>query len=269
MILRPQLSTPPGSDGISSAWQAIARTQRAHSPNYLLVHQPDHARLAGELAEQFSIPGRPAVSEAIVTGISLHDEGWSMFDSGAEKLQATPAQYTPEGVPVNGEGKPLSFSDIKAADFLRAWCASIEAAEAVTPIAGLIVSGHFYRLGKFGAGIGHYSGDDVRLVQQFIAGEERRRERLSQLESRSPAEIEYWTDVLQFCDLLSLYLCCGSQESVEFPQRIGDPNEAMLLRVKDGLNVLSPSPLEREAKFTLTAHSFPQGADARLNWKVR
>jgi hypothetical protein len=267
MILRPQLSTPDSS-GISSAWEAIARTQRAHSPNYLLIHQPDHARLAGELAEQFSIPGKPAITEAIVTGISLHDEGWLMFDSGAEKLQATPAQYTLAGTPVNGDGRPLSFSDIKAGDFLRAWCASIEAAEAVAPIAGLIVSGHFYRLGKFGASIGHYSGDDG-LVQQFIAGEERRRERLSKLESRSPEEIEYWTDVLQFCDLLSLYLCCGSQESVEFPQRIGEPNEAIVLRAKDGLNVLSPSPLEREAKFRLTAHSFPQGSDAKLSWKVR
>ena len=102
MILRPQESTPPGSGGITSAWEAIARTQRAHSPDYLLIHQPDHARLAGELAEQFSIPGRPAITEAIVSGISLHDEGWSMFDSGAERLQATPAQYTPEGMPVNG-----------------------------------------------------------------------------------------------------------------------------------------------------------------------
>ena len=130
-------------------------------------------------------------------------------------------------------------------------------------------SGHFYRLGKFGAGIGHYSGDDARLVQQFIDGEERRRERLSRLESRSPGEIEYWTDALQFCDLLSLYLCCGSQESAEFPQRIGKAEETSVLRVKDGLNVLSPSPLEREATFALTAHSFPQGAPARLSWKVR
>ena len=105
-------------------------------------------------------------------------------------------------------------------------------------------------------------------VRHFIDQEERRRERLSKLESRSPVEIEYWTDVLQFCDLLSLYLCCGSQESVEFPQRIGKAEETTVLRVKDGLNVLSPSPLEREAQFTLTAHSFPQGADARLNWKV-
>ena len=269
MILRPQESTPTDSGGVTSAWEAIARTQRAHPPNYLLIHQPDHARLAGELAAQFSIPGRPAVTEAIVSGISLHDEGWSMFDSGAEKLQATPAQYTPEGIPVNGEGKPLSFSDIKAGDFLRAWCASIEAAEAVAPIAGLVVSGHFYRLGKFGASIGHYSRDDVRLVQQFIDGEERRRERLSKLEGRSPGEIEYWTDVLQFCDLLSLYLCCGSQESVEFPREIAPKGEAVVLRVKGGANVLSRSPFGREATFTLAAHSFPQGADASLSWKVR
>src|SRR5438128_11128406 len=29
-------------------------------------------------------------------------------------------------------------------------------------------------------------------------------------------------DVLQFCDLLSLYLCCGAPDNVEFPQRFCD-----------------------------------------------
>jgi hypothetical protein len=35
----------------------------------------------------------------------------------------------------------------------------------------------------------------------------------------SAVEISVLIDVLQFCDQLSLYFCCGSQDSVEFPQK--------------------------------------------------
>ncbi len=84
--------------------------------------------------------------------------------------------------------------------------------------------------------------------------------------------MEYWTDVLQFCDLLSLYLCCGSEESVEFPQRIGPKGETIKLQVKDGVIVLTPSPLAREVEFSLDAYSYPANAGAlttKLNWRVR
>ena len=69
--------------------------------------------------------------------------------------------------------------------------------------------------------MGAYSEDDARSVRDFLTVEEQRQGRLLRLQSRVKAEVQYWTDVLQFCDLLSLYLCCGSEESVEFPQRIG------------------------------------------------
>jgi uncharacterized protein DUF3891 len=109
-------------------------------------------------------------------------------------------------------------------------------------------------------------------VRQFIAGEEERAGRLLRLQSRSEKEVEYWVDVLQFCDLLSLYLCCGSEESVEFPQRIGPKGEAIRLQVQDGVNVLTPSLFAREVEFALEAHSFPtEGSvsSVQLSWRVR
>ena len=33
-------------------------------------------------------------------------------------------------------------------------------------------------------------------------------------------ELETLTDVLQFCDLVSLYICCGAQNAVEFPSAV-------------------------------------------------
>ena len=272
MVLRPEGLSELPKGGFVSAWEAVARSQKTVSSRYRLVRQPDHARLAGQLAAQFSIPGAPAVDDNVVQAISLHDEGWSDFDCGHERLQATPASYSQTNVAQNAEGKPLSFLEINAGDFLRAWRGSIEAAEAVAPIAGLMVSGHFRRIAQLGMSMSTYSDDDTRQVREFMAHEEQRERRLLQLQSRSAKEVQHWTDVLQFCDLLSLYLCCGSEESVEFPQPIGPKGETIRVQVNDGVNVLSPSLFAREAEFSLEAQSYPaelHASSPQLNWRMR
>ena len=133
MILRPEanLEIPIGRSSPHGRQSPALR--RPRPPKYHLVRQPDHARLSGQIAEQLAIAGAPPVDDDIVCGISLHDEGWADFDSGRTRFQATHARYDKENVPLNAEGKPLSFLEIKAADFLRAWRGSIEAAEAVAP----------------------------------------------------------------------------------------------------------------------------------------
>ena len=272
MVLRPEGLAACSAGNFVSAWEAIARAEKTISANYDLVRQPDHARLSGQIAAQLSIAGAPAPDDDIVRGISLHDEGWSDFDCGRERLQTTPARYSETNIALNATGRPLSFLEIKAEDFLQAWRGSIEAAEVVTPIAGLIVSGHFRRLGQFGIGAGTYSEDDTQRVREFIAREEECEEKLLRLQSRGEREVQYWIDVLQFCDLLSLYLCCGSKESVEFPQRIGPEGEAITLHVKDGVTVLSPSLFVQEVEFAVEAQSYPaegQMSSAKLNWRVR
>jgi len=257
MILRPLDPPKPRNGGVIAAWDAVARTQQSAATRYALIRQPDHARLSGELARHLALPVSPAISDEIVQGISLHDEGWAPFDSGCEKLHATGAQYSGAGVAMNAEGKPLSFQDIKPEDFLRAWRESIAAAEQVAPIAALIVSGHFRRLGKTGVEARRYSSAETELVREFLREEEARRERLCRLERRAPAEIEYWTDMLQFCDLLSLYLCCGAMENVEFPQRVASEGETIRLRRESGTILLCPALMAGETEFTTRAQVFP------------
>ena len=271
MILRSQ-HIPSQASGFAPAWQVVARTQKTNAEDYYLVRQPDHARLAGQIAEQFAIPGAPAVEDDILRGISLHDEGWSDVDTGRQRLRATPARYSDTNVPLNQEGKPLSFLEVKAEDFLRAWRGSIESAEAIAPVAGLMVSGHFRRIGEFGMTTGTYSDDDRQQVREFIASEEGRERRLLVLQNLTEREIEYWIDVLQFCDLLSLYLCCGSRESVEFPQRIVPGGETTRLQVQDGTYVLSPSPVAQKVELSVEAFPYPaaaSGVSATLRWRLR
>ena len=272
MILRPDGKAVHASNAFVSAWEAVARAEKTRSAKYHLVRQPDHASVSGEIARHLAITGAPKVDDDIVRGISLHDEGWKAFDNGCERLEATPAIYSAENVALNADGKPLSFLEIKAGDFLRAWVGSIDCAEEVGPIAALIVSGHFCRLGTFGLSMGAYPEDDARRVGEFLESEKRRHGRLMRLQNRSEKEVQYWTDVLQFCDLLSLYLCCGSEESAEFPQHIGPNGEAIRLQLQDGVFVLTPSPFAKEVEFSVEAHPYP--ADAELTsitvaWRVR
>jgi hypothetical protein len=272
MILRPEAKSQPATDRFVPAWEAVARAQQARSAKYHLVRQPDHARVSGEIAQRLAVPAAPPVDDDIVRGISLHDEGWAAFDEGRERLQATSANYSGNNTALNAQGRPLSFLEIKAGDFLRAWVGSIDCAEAVAPIAALIVSGHFCRIGRFGISMSAYSEGDLRRVGEFLASEEQRQCRWLGLQSRSEGEVQYWTDVLQFCDLLSLYLCCGSEESVEFPQQIG-PNDGLIrMQLWDDVFALSPSPFAKEVEVSVEAHSYPAGPEVScvtLDWILR
>jgi hypothetical protein len=257
MILRPEAEPGNTNSAFVSAWEAVARAEKTTSPKYYLVRQPDHARAAGEIAQQLAIAGAPPLDDDIVCGISLHDEGWKDFDNGTERLSVTPATYSEQNVALGADNKPLSFLEIKAGDFLRAWRGSIDSAEEVAPIAALIVSGHFCRIGKFGIAMAAYTEDDARSVREFLASEAQRQTRLLRRQSRGEGEVLYWTDVLQFCDLLSLYLCCGSLENVEFPQRIGPKAETIRLQHREGVFVLAPGLIKKEAEFSVEARPYP------------
>jgi Protein of unknown function (DUF3891) len=202
VVLRP-LGGREATSSCVPVWDAILPTQKTCAPEYWLITQPDHAALSGAIAAGFGPPLLPQLSSEVVQGIALHDDGWAPLDA------QTPV----------ANGKPLSFLDYQPQDFLRAWNSSIECAEKVAPIAGAMVSGHFWRLGRnrLEGGIG--GAEDRRLLLDFLEKEQGRQQRL--LGGRSHEEFEFLTDVLQFCDVLSLYLCCGATQDVEFPQRFG------------------------------------------------
>jgi hypothetical protein len=138
-----------------------------------------------------------------VLAIAAHDDGWAPFDA-----QVAVAH-----------GNPLSFLDFGPRDFLCAWGGSIERAEKIAPMGGAIVSEHFRRLAKNRLEWGIDGSEDRRLLLSFLESQHTRQERL--LGSQSREEFEFLTDVLQFCDVLSLYLCCGAAQDAEFPQKLG------------------------------------------------
>jgi len=241
MVLRPideaagvRHEPPAGATVFKPAWSAVERTQRASAAAWWLISQPDHAALSGSLAAGFVSPDFPAVDPPLARAIEVHDSGWAEF-----------ACETEGGAPrLDGRGKPVSFIEIAPPDFLRAWSASIERAGQVCPAGGYIVSRHFCGLGRGRLEARIDGPADAARLQSFLDREAARQQRLAGESARPPAELDPLLAVLQFCDLLSLFLCCGACEPVEFPQCLAGRRVRLLPR--DGAFALEPSPFRRD-----------------------
>lgn len=254
MILHPFSSAPQVSCDPMPAWNAVAATQQQSASAWWLIAQPDHAALAGELAAHFAAPDFPAMDSDVVQAIALHDAGWAKYDGGGE------AGGGSKGAPPQGQrdssGRPLSFLQAPVNIFVEAWTASIyRAQEKAGVIGGLMVSGHFRRLAEYRQESVEDTPGDSALLHQFLANEAQQDEVRFRRQSRSRPEVERLVGLLQFCDLLSLYLCCGSRASIQFPQKIA--SRPMILRRKGELCRLDPSPFREEVSLGVPARRDP------------
>jgi hypothetical protein len=251
MILYPL--SPSSPSGTVSAWKAVAATQQQKATAWWLIAQPDHAALAGDLAAQFSAPDFLPLGSDVVQAIALHDAGWAMYDGGGK---AGGGDGTAPQPPRDPSGRPLAFLQAPVGMFVEAWAASIRCAEEkVGAIGGLMVSGHFRRLAEHRLNSVEDLPEDAARIQAFVDSEIRHDQARFPCQPRSRAEVKRLVDLLQFCDLLSLYLCCGSRASVRFPQTIG--LRAIALRRDGELCLLEPSPFREEISLGVAARREP------------
>lgn len=239
MILRPVSPAVTDSGTLPiPAWEAIFPTQRRPADRYLLISQDDHAHLAGDVAAALRASWLPELDSDMVDAIRLHDCGWRALDD--EQLARAR-----EGEP------PVSFLDMGVAEFLSAWTESIEHVAARSPVGGAVVSLHFSRLAEYRLNLGQDAPHGARLLAEFLEGETQRRRRLTP-PCGVPA-IPFFTDALQLCDLISLYLCCGTGAAVEFPQFEGK----LKLRRGAEVYIFDPSPLCTPLELSLGAAAWP------------
>ena len=253
MILCPLQPAATRPSEVLSAWDAIATAQQEGASAWWLVAQPDHAVLAGELAAQLDVPEFSRLEDDEARAIALHDAGWAKYDGGGAAGGGKGAVPQPLRDP---SGRPLSFLQVPVPIFVEAWVASIHCAEEKAgAIGGLMVSGHFRRLAEHRLTSVADPPEDAARIREFVESESRHDAARLPRQSRSRQQIERLVDVLQFCDLLSLYLCCGSRASVQFPQAIG-PRPVVLRR--DGeLCLLDPSPFPQEISLGVPARRDP------------
>ncbi len=208
MILRPLEPSPTASTEFLPAWNIVERVQRQPHNTCWMITQPSHAALAGEFAAKMTGAQIPKLDDALIRAIALHDAGWGIPDAQAIMQSRSVSQ-----------GCPKSFIDCSAGEILAAWEKSIEIAESSGPAGGYIVSRHFARIAEHGAT--QSAEADRHKVARFLEHEAARQKQLAAKQNLGAAELEQLVEVLQFCDLLSLYVCSGARDNAEFPQYFG------------------------------------------------
>jgi Protein of unknown function (DUF3891) len=176
----------------ASAWAGVEAAQRQKRSACLLVPQPAHAVLAGELAAGLTCFGELPLE--ITRAIQMHDTGWAASDAQQiQRLRSGGAQA----------GHAVSFVDIPPREVEEAWTASINTVETLSKPGAMIISRHFSLL----------AGHDA-VHQRFVEAEKSRQRRLAT--SANDADLTRWTAALGFCDLVSLSLLSGLSR-VELP----------------------------------------------------
>jgi hypothetical protein len=208
MILRPLDPPPTTTTEFLPAWSVVEQVQRQKYESCWMITQPSHAALAGDFAARLTDLNVEEQDGTLIRAIELHDAGWGALDAQAIMLSRSLSQ-----------GPPKSFIAYGANEFVSAWEKSIDVAESVGPIGGYIVSRHFFRLAQHA--LSHSQDKDRQIMERFLKNEEARQQRLAAHQKYSTKQLETTTDVLQFCDLLSLFVCCGARQNVEFPEYFG------------------------------------------------
>jgi hypothetical protein len=241
MILRPLDSVPPASTDFLPAWGVVERTQREIQESCWMITQPSHAALAGEFAAMLTGVDLPALDAQIIRAIALHDAGWGLPDAQAIMQSRSVRQSCPK-----------SFIACGVGEFVNAWEKSIDVAESVSPAGGYIVSRHFVRIA--GQSASRISESEREVEARFMQNESARQAKLAAKQKYTAKELEALTDVLQFCDLLSLYVCCGAQQNVEFPEYFGIKAR---LSVQPDSYTLDPILIEPGTEFAVAALRHP------------
>lgn len=242
MIIRPLQPAAPHAEKHVPTWDAVVRIQRQSYESCWMITQPSHAALAGQLAANLDGPGFPPCDQNLARAIALHDAGWGVPDAQSIMHSRSLPRHPPH-----------SFLATSIPEFLEAWTKSIETCESVSAAGGYVVSRHFWRLAEPRMHSEERKADRHKL-ESFLKHEEQRQKRLAARQSLAVQQLETLTDLLQFCDLLSLYFCSGTRENVVFPEYFGV--QLRITRQNDAYQ-LDPPILKSKSGFTVAALRYP------------
>ncbi len=173
------------------AFQVFLDIQKERDPPSAIVLQPDHSRVAGEIAKALHPGVFGALPPDVVRAIAEHDYGWS--ESDQQQI-------------VNMHSQPLRpFPELSPDEATASWRESIRRAEAVSPLEGVVVSRHFCALSLHNP-----------AHQPFAREENERRRAVEEQLGISSSDLDRYTGAIGFCDLASLYLCSGARAPAEF-----------------------------------------------------
>jgi hypothetical protein len=235
-----------------SAWAKVEAAQRRFALPCLLIPQPAHAVLAGELADVLTCFGE--LPPEIKRAIQMHDTGWAAMDAQQiERLRSAQG----------AKAAPVSFLAVSPAEVEGAWTTSINTVESFSKVGAVVVSRHFNLIAQH---------DPAH--RRFLQTETSRQQRLGGRHD----DIERWTAALGLCDLISLYLLSGLRGPEDFQLAHPSSSEAqaapqVTLQVEGQAIRFAPQTARAGSVLSIQAlkHPLPpQGPRAEtLTWEVR
>lgn len=136
-----------------------------------LVTHPDHARLAGAIAELWGndLFASPEPRAHVLLGIKSHDDGWAARDANPSVTkQGKPAAFSVELV-----GKYSAFEEIDLHDYLTVRERAVQEVASKDAYAALLISKHTYNLLTARADRSTIAAEHLPLLDAFL---ERQRE---------------------------------------------------------------------------------------------
>lgn len=234
MVIFPILEEKTQPQRVVPIWEAVEEAEQQNAKDYWLVTQPAHAVLAGDLAAALRDDLFGPIDSTVSRSIALHDSGWSMGD--AEQIQRLRS---------NPKMRPDSFLAASMDQVLEAWTGSIDMTEKFALVGGYLVSRHFERLSR------RAGKNSAAKLESFRKREAQRQQRLRTRLSQDEKALERLVDALQFCDVLSLYLCCGSTRPVEIRE-----HKITITRAGDDFK-LQPNPFRQPCQLAFSALRHP------------
>ena len=222
-----------------------------------LVTHPDHARLAGAVAEHWGndVFASPEPREHVLLGVKVHDDGWAMRDArpSVTKL-GKPAAFSVELV-----GKYSAFEEIDLQDYLNVRERAVAEIAAKDAYAALLVLKHTYNLLTARADRSTIAAEQLPLLDAFLERQRELQERLfAAIRSDASFAAEDVTDetieehfrLLQAADNMSLLACVdyGAAATLLHPLKLRDGGTAEVAVTPLGGRVfrLEPYPLREE-----------------------
>ena len=226
----------------------------------MLVRQPDHAVLAGSLAQGWGNDqfGVPVHREALLCAATHHDDGWLEMDGRPT--------YNPEAQ------RPAHFTEVPLAESVGPYGRGVESVYARDPHAGALASMHFsgFYTGRWGASGGGPS--DNPIAQEVVASQEARwipalREVWGYRGLRSEFDADNWHayEVLQAVDLLSLALGLMDLEHPATGEPVDAGSHLAAIDQLPGPRLVGTVPVRRGGPYTTLAVACPHPGRVTLD----
>lgn len=181
---------------------------RREEDGWLLISQPAHAWLAGELAARWGNDEfePPTPHNAVIMATRLHDIGWAEWDAQPR---------------LNDQGRPVNFLETALEETHPIWERAIEKVGLMDPYAGLLVGMHaktIYRRRLERGADRPKSQEEVRarieeLEQHQAAVRAELHDHSNYSKEVAVAKLEANYRILRACDLFSLAVCTGNSPS--------------------------------------------------------